>query len=36
VGDEKRMMRRIFVPKRDAITRGRNKLHNEALHSLYS
>jgi hypothetical protein len=33
---EKRMIRRIFVLKRDAIIRGRRKLHNEELHSFYS
>jgi hypothetical protein len=29
-------MRRIFGPKRDAVTGGRRKLHNEELHNLYS
>jgi hypothetical protein len=27
---------RIFVPKRDGVTRGWRKLHNEELHNLYS
>jgi hypothetical protein len=27
---------RIFGPKRDAVTRGWRKLHNEELHNLYS
>jgi hypothetical protein len=30
------VLRRIFVPKRDEVTGGRRKLHNEELHSLYS
>jgi hypothetical protein len=30
------MLRRIFGPKRDEVTRGRRKLHNEGLHNLYS
>jgi hypothetical protein len=29
-------MRRIFGPKRDKVTRGWTKLHNEELHDLYS
>jgi hypothetical protein len=29
-------LRRIFGPKRDEVIRGRRKLHNEELHSLYS
>jgi hypothetical protein len=29
-------LRRIFGPKRDEVTRGWRKLHNEDLHSLYS
>jgi hypothetical protein len=33
---ENRVLRRIFVPKRDEVTRGWRKLHNEELHSLYS
>jgi hypothetical protein len=33
---ENRALRRIFVPKRDEVTRGGRKLHNEELHSLYS
>jgi hypothetical protein len=31
-----RVLRRIFVPKRDGVTGGWRKLHNEALHNLYS
>jgi hypothetical protein len=30
------MPRRIFVPKRDKVTDGRRKLHNEKLHNMYS
>jgi hypothetical protein len=33
---EKRVLRRIFRPKRDEVTGGWRKLHNEELHSLYS
>jgi hypothetical protein len=33
---ENRVLRRIFGPKRDEITRGWRKLHNEELHGLYS
>jgi hypothetical protein len=29
------MLRRIFVPKRDGVTGGWRKLHNEELHNLY-
>jgi hypothetical protein len=29
-------LRRIFGPKRDGVTRGWRKLHNEELHNLYS
>jgi hypothetical protein len=32
---EKRVLR-IFGPKRDEVTRGFRKLHNEELHNLYS
>jgi hypothetical protein len=32
---ENRVLRRIFVPKRDKVTRGWRKLHNEELHNLY-
>jgi hypothetical protein len=32
---EKRMLRRIFGPKRDEVTGGWRKLHNEKLHKLY-
>jgi hypothetical protein len=31
-----RVLRRIFGPKRDEVTRGWRKLHNEELHGLYS
>jgi hypothetical protein len=30
------VLRRIFVPKRDEMTGGLRKLHNEELHNLYS
>jgi hypothetical protein len=33
---ENRVLRRIFKPKRDEVTGGRRKLHNEELHGLYS
>jgi hypothetical protein len=33
---ENRVLRRIFGPKRDEVTRGWRKLHNEELHGLYS
>jgi hypothetical protein len=33
---ENRMLRRIFGPKRDRVTGGWRKLHNEGLHNLYS
>jgi hypothetical protein len=33
---ENRVLRRIFRPKRDEVTGGWRKLHNEELHSLYS
>jgi hypothetical protein len=33
---ENRVLRRIFGPKRDDVTGGWRKLHNEALHNLYS
>jgi hypothetical protein len=33
---ENRVLRRIFGPKRDEMTGGWGKLHNEELHSLYS
>jgi hypothetical protein len=32
---ENRVLRRIFVPKRDEVTGGWRKLHNEELHGLY-
>jgi hypothetical protein len=33
---EKRVLRRIFGPKRDELTGGWRKLHNEELLNLYS
>jgi hypothetical protein len=33
---ENMVLRRIFGPKRDEVTGGWRKLHNEELHSLYS
>jgi hypothetical protein len=33
---ENRVLRRIFGPKRDKVTGGWRKLHNEALRDLYS
>jgi hypothetical protein len=33
---ENRVLRRIFGPKRDEVTRDWRKLHNEKLHKLYS
>jgi hypothetical protein len=33
---ENRVLRRIFGPKRDKMTGGWRKLHNEELHDLYS
>jgi hypothetical protein len=33
---ENRVLRRIFGPKRDEVTGGWRKLHNEKLHHLYS
>jgi hypothetical protein len=33
---ENRVLRRIFGPKRDEVTRDWRKLHNEELHNLYS
>jgi hypothetical protein len=33
---ENRILRRRFEPKRDAVTGGWRKLHNEELHNLYS
>jgi hypothetical protein len=32
---ENRVLRRIFGPKRDEVTRGWRKLHNEELHNFY-
>jgi hypothetical protein len=33
---ENRVLRRIFGPKRNGVTRGRRKLHKEELHNSYS
>jgi hypothetical protein len=33
---ENRVLRRIFGPKRDGVTEGWRKLHNEELYKLYS
>jgi hypothetical protein len=33
---ENKVMRRIFGPKRDEVTREWRKLHSEELHNLYS
>jgi hypothetical protein len=33
---ENRVLRRIFGSKRDEVTEGRRKLHNEGLHNLYA
>jgi hypothetical protein len=33
---ENRVLRRIFGPKRDEVTGGWRRLHNEELHGLYS
>jgi hypothetical protein len=33
---ENMVLRRIFGPKRDGLTGGWRKLHNEELHNLYS
>jgi hypothetical protein len=33
---EDRVLRRIFGPKREEVTGGWRKLHNEELHNLYS
>jgi hypothetical protein len=33
---ENRVLRRIFGPKRDDVTGGWRKLHNEELHNMYS
>jgi len=35
-GIENRVLRRIFGPKRDEVTREWRKLHNEELNDLYS
>jgi hypothetical protein len=33
---QNRVLRRMFGPKRDEVTGGWRKLHNEELHNLYS
>jgi hypothetical protein len=33
---ENRVLRRIFGPKRDEVTGGWRKLHNDVLHNFYS
>jgi hypothetical protein len=33
---ENRVLRGIIAPKRDEVTEGWRKLHNEELHNLYS
>jgi hypothetical protein len=33
---ENRVLRRIFEPKRDGMTGGWRKLHNEELHNFYT
>jgi hypothetical protein len=33
---ENKVLRRIFGPKRDGVTGGWRKLHNEEVHNLYS
>jgi hypothetical protein len=33
---ENKVLRRIFGPKRDEVTRGWRKLHNDEFHELYS
>jgi hypothetical protein len=33
---ENRVLRRIFGPKRDEVTGGWRKLHNEEIHNMYS
>jgi hypothetical protein len=33
---ENKVLRRIFGPKRNEVTGGWRKLHNEGLHNLYS
>jgi hypothetical protein len=33
---DNRVLRRLFGPKRDGVTGGWRKLHNEELHDLYS
>jgi hypothetical protein len=33
---ENRVLKKIFAPQRDEVTRWRRKVHNEDLHDLYS
>jgi hypothetical protein len=33
---ENRVLRKIFAPKKDGVTGGWKKLHNEELHNFYS
>jgi hypothetical protein len=33
---ENRVLRTIFGPKRDEVTRGWRKMHNEKLHNFYA
>jgi hypothetical protein len=33
---EKRVLRGIFKPKREKVTKGRRKFHNDKLHNFYS
>jgi hypothetical protein len=33
---ENKVLKKIFGPKRDGVTEGWRKLHNEELHNLYS
>jgi hypothetical protein len=33
---ENRVLRRIFVPKREEVAGGWRRLHNEELHNLYA
>jgi hypothetical protein len=33
---ENRVLKRIFGPRRDEVTGGSRKMHNEELHDLYS
>jgi hypothetical protein len=33
---EKRVLRRMFIPKREEVAGGWRRLHNEELHNLYA